>query len=210
MKLHDFKPAPNPRRVRMYLAEKGVEIPTVQIDIAGGQHLTDAYRQVNPHCMVPALELDDGTVITQSLAICTYIETMHPTPPLMGETAEEKAMVMMWYQHIELGGMNAVTEYLRNSNERFSNRALVGPTNYEQLPVLAERGQKRIEEFMALLNNRLAASPYVAGNRFTLADIAGYIVMDFARRAADFAPPDDAEALVRWYGEMAGRPSAEA
>lgn len=210
MKLHDFKPAPNPRRVRMYLAEKGVDIPTVQIDLAGGQHLTSEYRQVNPQCMVPALELDDGTVITQSLAICTYIEETHPTPPLMGETPEEKALVMMWYQHIELGGMNAVAEYLRNSNERFQDRALVGPVNYEQIQALAERGRQRIEEFMTLLNNRLTASPYVAGPRFTLADIAGYIVVDFARRAADFAPPEDAEALVRWYGEMAGRPSAQA
>lgn len=209
MKLHDFKPAPNPRRVRMFLAEKGVEIPTVQIDLTNAQHLSEEYRRINPQCMVPALELDDGTVITQSLAICTYIEETYPTPPLMGATPEEKAAVIMWYQHIELGGMNAVAEFLRNSNERFRNRALVGPVNYEQIPDLAERGRHRIAEFITSLNSRLESSPYIAGDRFTLADIAGYIVMDFARRAADFVPPENAEALVCWYAAMSDRPSAQ-
>lgn len=210
MKLHDFKPAPNPRRVRIYLAEKGVEIPAVQIDLARGQHLSEDYQRINPHCMVPALELDDGTIITQSLAICTYVEALYPQPPLMGETPAEQGKVIMWYQQIELAGMEAVTEYLRNSNERFQNRALVGPTNYEQIPALADRGRRRIEEFLWELNNRLAMSAYVAGPRFTLADIAAFIAVDFARRAADIAPPEGAEALARWYGEVSGRESAEA
>ena len=148
MKLFDFELAPNPRRVRMYLAEKGLQIPSVQINLRQGEQFHAEFKDENPSMIVPALALDDGTLITETMAICRYLEALHPTPPLFGSTPKEQAMVEMWSRRAELEGFMAVAEALRNSVERFKDRALPGPRNYAQIPALVERGKARAAGFL--------------------------------------------------------------
>jgi len=180
MKFYDCKTAPSPRRVRIFLAEKGIEIPTVQVDLRNGEQLSEAFRKINPRCTVPVLELDDGTCLTDSLAICHYLESRHPEPNLMGRDGREQALVMNWHEQVMTEGFLAAADALRNYARGFAGRALTGPSGYEQIPELAERGRARLEEFMGVLDGRLAESPYVALDRYSVADIGAYVCVDFA------------------------------
>ena len=137
MKFYDCATAPSPRRVRIFLAEKGITVPKVQIDLRNNEHLTPAFREINPEATVPVLELDNGTRITDAIGICVYFEAAHPQPPLMGESAEEKAVVTAWQRISERNGFYAVMEALRNSTPGLKSRALPGPDDYEQIPALA-------------------------------------------------------------------------
>ena len=144
MKFYDCATAPSPRRVRIFLAEKGIGVPTVQVDLRNGEHLQPAFRKINPDCTVPALELDNGTVINDAIAICHYFEELHPEPPLIGRTPEERAVTIAWNRRIERDGFYAVMEAFRNSTPGLKGRAIPGPDDYEQIPALAERGRARV------------------------------------------------------------------
>jgi glutathione S-transferase len=207
MKFYDCKTAPSPRRVRMFIAEKGIEIPTAQVDLRSEEQLTDAFRKINPRCTVPVLELDDGTCLSDTLAICHYLESQFPEPNLMGRDGREQALVMNWHEQILTEGFLAGAEALRNFAKGFENRALTGPASFRQIPELAERGRQRLELFMAVLDGRLGVSPYLALDRFTMADIGGYVVADFANWVK-LPVREQWPNVRRWLDEIAGRPSA--
>jgi glutathione S-transferase len=155
MKLYDFALAPNPRRVRMFLAEKGVEVPSVQVNTREREQFSGAFRAINPNCQVPALELDDGTIITESVAICRYFEETHPEPPLIGRDTVDRAIVEMWNRRVEFDGYLAVAEAVRNSLPMFEDRALSGvPGGVPQIPALAERGKATFGRFLTRIDDR--------------------------------------------------------
>ncbi|MDH3689048.1 MAG: glutathione S-transferase [Gammaproteobacteria bacterium] len=209
MKFYDCKTAPNPRRVRMFFAEKGLEVPTEQVDLRGGEHLRDEFKAKNPDCTVPMLELDDGTCISESMAICRYFEEVNPEPPLFGSTPTEKAQVEMWNRRFEHDGLFACAEAFRNSTPGFKSRAIPGPINFEQIPELAERGKARTQHFLEVLNDRLGESKFVAGDKFSVADITTLVSVDFAGWLK-FKPQEEHVHLKRWYEEVSNRPSASA
>jgi glutathione S-transferase len=209
MKVYDCKTAPSPRRVRIFLAEKGVEMPVVQVDLSSGEHLSEAFRKINPWCTVPVLALDDGTIISEVVAVCRYLEEAYPDPPLMGRDAKEKAVVAMWDHRFEIDGFLAVAEALRNASPRMQGRALPGPAEVAQIPALVERGKARVGRFFAALNERLGESEYVAGDQYTMADITAQVSVDFAAWIK-LSPGDEHPHLKRWHENVSRRDSAGA
>lgn len=209
MKFYDCATAPSPRRVRIFLAEKGIKIDTVQVDLRNNEHFTPAFRAINPDCTVPALQLDDGTVIADAVAICHYIEELHPDPPLIGTTPRERAVVIALNRQIERDGFLAAMDAFRNVAKGLKGRALPGPHDYEQIPELAERGRSRVEHFFHDIDGRLAGRDYVAGSRFTIADISALVMTELADRAK-LTVPDDCANLRRWHASVSARPSAKA
>jgi glutathione S-transferase len=204
--LYDCATAPSPRRARIFLAEKGVRHNTVAIDLRAGEQLGAAYRQINPQCTVPALRTEDGLVLTDNAAIAAYLGACFPAPALLGSTPEEKAEVASWNWRAEFEGLLAVAEALRNSSPAMANRALPGAVDYAQIPALAERGLARVGQFFDLLDARLAACPFVAGERFSVADITAVVAVDFARIVKQ-KPGAQHAALLRWRAALAERPS---
>lgn len=209
MKLYDCSTAPSPRRVRIFLAEKGLTLPTVQVDLRGGEQFAPAFRAMNPDCTVPVLALDSGAAITDIIAICRYIEELHPEPALMGRDAEERALIECWVRRIEWDGIYAIQEAFRNSMPGLEHRALPGPLPLEQIPALAERGRLRARHFLAWLDTRLADHAFVGGAAFTIADISAMVAVDFAARAK-LDPPEHLRHLRRWHQDVSSRPSAKA
>ncbi len=209
MKLYDCATAPSPRRVRIFLAEKGISLPTVQIDLRNGEQFTPAFRAINPDCTVPVLELDSGTVITDIIAICRYLEELYPNPPLMGRNAEEKAIMECWLRRIEWDGFYVAMEVFRNSTPGFKGRVLPGPEPYEQIPALAERGRLRIQHFFGWLDARLANHEFICGPSFTVADISGMVAIDFSGWAKLKAPGHRTH-VHRWHATVSARHSAKA
>ena len=206
MKLYDCTTAPSPRRARIFIAEKGLDIGFRQVDLAAGEQLGEDYLAKVPTGMVPALELDDGTVITENLAIAWYLERAHPEPPLMGTTPKETARVMEWDQRLTLGALLACAEMLRNSSPRMKGRALPGPDNFEQIPALAERGRARIAKFWDVFDAHLSEHEYVAGERFSYADITGTVCVDFSGWIKA-SPLESHPNIARWHAGMKARPS---
>jgi glutathione S-transferase len=210
MQYYDYRNAPSPRKVRLFIAEKGIEVPTVQVDLrAREQHRPD-FLAKNPSGAVPMLELDDGTCICESLAICHYLEQRFPKPNLLGVDAREQALVLMWNDVQTFEGYLGVQEVLRNEHAAFKDRALGGPVPYAQIPALAERGRQRSEVFFDRLEKRLAESPFVASARFTYADIVGYVYLGFAVRSLGYDPAEKRPALKRWSETVADRPAIKA
>ena len=209
MKFYDCTTAPSPRRVRIFLAEKGITVPTVQVDLRNNEQLTAEFRAINPDATVPSLELDDGTRINDAVGICVYFEALHPRPALMGETAEEKALVASWQRQVERNGFYAVMEAFRNATPGLKGRALPGPHDYEQIPALAERGRLRVQHFYEQMDAQLAQSEFIAGPRYSIADITALITIDFAARAKMPIPADCAH-VQRWHTQVSARPSAKA
>ncbi len=209
MKFYDCATAPSPRRVRIFAAEKGIELDTVQVDLRNGEQLGEAFRKINPDCAVPALELEDGTCLSEVLAICSYLEDTHPEPPLFGKTPAERAEVLMWNTKIEQQGLQGVMEGFRNFSKGFKDRALPGPDNYAQIPELAERGRVRLQRFYERLDEHLAGRETIAGDSYSIADISALVMVDFAA-AIKVPVPDDAVELKRWYAGASSRPSARA
>ena len=159
---------------------------------------------------MPVLELDDGTCLTESLAICHYLERMYPSPNLMGEDPKEQALVLMWVDSQTLEGYLGLQEALRNGYEAFRGRALGGPVSYEQIPALAERGRRRAEVYFDKLETRLGESAYLASDRYTYADIVGYVYLRFAERALKGANPLEGRPALRdWHGRIASRPAVQ-
>ena len=207
MKLYYFPGAPSPRKVGVVVAEKGLEIPTVKLNLRAGEHLTEEFAAVNPGVTLPALKLDDGTCITESLAIAYYLEQLQPEPNLMGRDAREQALVLMWHDIATLEGYLALQERFRNSDVFPAGRALPGPTSYERIPALVERGDKRIKGFFDKIDRRLAESEYLAGDRYTYADIAAYVYRWFAHWVTKDDPAEHREHLRRWTEAIAVRPA---
>jgi glutathione S-transferase len=209
MKLYDYAPAPSPRRVRIFLAEKGIAVPTVQVDLRNGEQFTDGFRAINPDCTVPVLELDDGTRITDAVGICVYFEAVRPTPPLMGSDPSSKALITAAQRRAERDGFYAVMEAFRNSTPGMKGRSIPGPDGYEQIPALAERGRARVKRFFAAMEAELAGRAFVCGPDYSIADITALVTVDFAKWIK-LTIPEQSVNLRRWYGEVSARPSAKA
>ncbi len=207
MKLYIWKIAPNPRRVCMYLIEKGIEVPMEDAGVPGKPYLDPAFLEKAPHRRVPVLELDDGTLISEAMAICRYFEAQHPDPPLMGADPRETALVEMWERMSEQEGLLAVAEAFRNAKRAFTGRALPGiAEEVVQIPALVERGKRRAELYFDKLNARLGEARYLAGERFTVADITAYCTIDMSK-FVDMGVPGHCRCLARWYAEVAERES---
>lgn len=208
MKLYTWGPAPNPRRVRVFLAEKGL---TLEIeDVGAGAALKPEFLARNPHKMVPVLELDDGTLLGEAAAICRYLEALHPEPPLFGRDPKEAALIDMWERKCEFEGMQAGAEVFRNALPVFAERGMGGyGVAIPQIPALIERGTLRVHHFCRKLDAELAQRQFIAGDRFSMADITGLCGLDFAKRAR-VSIPEDCTHLLRWHAEVSARPSAKA
>lgn len=194
----------------MFLAEKGVDIPSVQVNTREREQFSEAFKAVNPRCIVPALELDDGTVIVESVAICRYIEEVHPTPPLFGRDAKEKALVEMWNRHAEFDCVGAAGDMVRNSAPMFEDRGLAGlPGGVPQIPALVDRGRQTMDRFLILLNDHLKNNAFLAGDSFSVADITAFIAVEFSQRA-NYEVPSGLESVKRWHNIVNERPSAKA
>jgi glutathione S-transferase len=203
MKLYDSLRAPNPRRVRWVMAEKGVtDIEIVQVGIMAGEHRTPEYRaRVGlPH--VPALELDDGTCISESLAICRYLEALYPEPNLFGRDAKDQALVEMWTRRCEFYMANPMMLVVRHSLPALA--ALEA-----QSPEVAEMNRTTAEKFMRTLDRRLAEHEWIVGDRFTIADIVAVVGLEFARLIR-YQPPEEHAQLGRWLEACRARPAAQA
>ena len=203
MKLYDAGRAPNPRRVRVFLAEKGVTVPIVSIDLARLEHKAPAYVAVNPLQRTPALELDDGTVISESIAICRYFEELHPEPPLFGTAPLDKARIEMWQRRLEFGLLGTVAAVFRHLQPAMAEMEV------PQVAAWGETNKPRVIEFLRFLDDELADRRFIAGDRFSVADITGLVGLDFMK-PAKLSLPDELANVRRWHAELAARPSAQA
>ena len=203
MKLYDGGRAPNPRRVRIFLAEKGINIPMEQVDIATHQHRADAYTAINPMQRLPALLIDDGTAIAESIAICRYFEGLDPDPPLFGRGSLECALVEMWNRRAELHLFLPVTAVFQHLHPFM--KTLIDP----QVPAWGEANKPRIAEFLTFLDGELKNRTYVAGENFSVADITALVAVDFMK-VSKLSVPDGLAHLRRWHQAMSARPSAAA
>jgi glutathione S-transferase len=203
MKLYDAGRAPNPRRVRIFLAEKGVSVPLVPVDLNGLEQRAPAFVAVNPMKQTPALEFDDGTVLTESVAICRYFEELHPEPPLFGTSPLERATTEMWQRRIEFGLLGPVAAVFRHLHPAMA--VMEAP----QVPAWGETNKPKVMEFLSLLDRHLAGSEFIAGSRFSIADITGLVGVDFMK-PAKLAIPEQFGHVRRWHQMVAARPSASA
>jgi glutathione S-transferase len=202
MRLYDGGRAPNPRRVRIFLAEKGMQVPVEHIDLASLQHKSAEFTALNPLQRVPVLVLDDGTVITESIAICRYFEGLRPEPPLFGRGAAEEALVEMWNRRVELNLYSAVSAVFRHTHPAMKEME-------SQVPEWGEANRPRVFEFLGLLDRELKDRMFVAGDHYTVADITALVAVDFMR-PAKLTMPEEFVNLRRWHGQVGERPSASA
>jgi glutathione S-transferase len=209
MKFYDCKTAPSPRRVRMFLAEKGLAIETIQVDLRAGEHLGAAFRAINPYCTVPVLALDDGARLFSTAGIWRYLEARFPDPPLMGASPAEQGRVADLQWRIECDFFLAVAEALRNSAPGMKGRAVTGAASVDQIPALAERGRARVGRFLDGIDDFVGDGPFLAGQRLSVADIDLFIGVEFAKWIKLEMPAGAARAR-RWHAAMAARPSAAA
>ena len=210
LKLYQSAGSPNSRRVRIFLAEKGLKLTLVPVDLGKGEQRSDKYRLINPREMVPTLVLDDGTAIGEVLAIWRYLEETYPSKPLLGATPTEKALVTMWDRRAELEGFAAVMEGVRNAAAGLKSRAIAGPHDYEQIPALVDRSKLRVANFLSDLDARLTDSPFVASEQYSVADITALVTIDFAAKALGISPLENHRGLRHWYSAVSSRPSVSA
>ena len=203
MKLYDGGRAPNPRRVRIFLAEKGIKVPTEQIDLGQLQQRSAAYTAINPMQRVPALVLDNGTVIAESIAICRYFEAVQPDPPLFGRGALETAMVEMWNRRAEFHLFLPVASVFQHLHPAM--KVMVDP----QVAAWGEANRPRVFDFLNFLDGELKDRPFVAGRGYSVADITALVAVDFMR-VSKMAVPDDLANVRRWHAAVSARPSAAA
>lgn len=203
MKLYDGGRAPNPRRVRVFLAEKGVEIDLVPIDMGQMGHRSAEVSALNPLQRLPVLLLDDGTALSESVAICRYIEELHPDPPLMGVDALDRAIVEMWNRRVEMHFLASVAAAFRHTHPAMKEWEV------PQLPDWGEANRPKAIAFLDMLDKELADREFIAGDRFTIADITAMIGMDFMKPAR-IERPEHLTHAMRWYQAVKARPSAEA
>jgi glutathione S-transferase len=203
MKLYDSKMAPNPRRTRIFLAEKGISVPTEQVDMMAMQHKTPEYTALNPLQRMPALMLDDGAVITESIAICRYFEALQPEPPLFGEGAKDIGLVEMWNRRCELNLLFPVAQVFRHSHPAMKELEV------PQVQAWADANRPRVAEFLAILDGQLKNHAFVAGDRFTVADITALCAIDFMKPSR-IPVPEGFDSLLRWREAVSARPSVKA
>lgn len=204
--LYDFPRAPSPRRARILLAEKGIAHETQVVDLSTAEQLSDAYRAINPACTVPALKLDDGTILPDNAAIAAWAEAMQPEPALLGRTPLEKAEVASWNAKIEMECFMAIAEAMRNSAPAMKDRALPGTNNYAQIPELAARGRERLAHFMERFERHMTGREWVATAHFSQADITAAVALDFAR-VLKVDAYTAAPATKAWRERLAQRPA---
>jgi glutathione S-transferase len=202
MKLYDFVGAPNPKKVRVYLAEKGITVPIEPVDIITGKNRTPEFLRKNPLGGLPVLELDDGSCLTESLAIIEYFEELHPTPPMIGTTPLERARVRRLERICELGVLSNVATIFQNTSPFFAARL-------KQSPDAAEAAQTRLSGNLKVLNQEIGAKPFVAGERPTIADCTLLAALNFADFAGIPLNPEFAN-VTRWYDAFKQRPSVSA
>ena len=203
---YDFQRAPSPRRARIVLAEKGIACDVRQVDLGSGEQLSDAYRAINPACTVPALVLDDGTVLTDNAGIAAWAEAVQPDLPLLGTTAIDKAAVASWNSKIEGECFMAIAEVLRNTSKGMVDRALPGPNDFAQIPELAERGRARLLQFLDRFEAHMQGRDWVATDTFSLADITAGVALDFAGWVK-VDVNESRPAIAAWRARLAQRPS---
>lgn len=203
---YDCATAPSPRRARIVLAEKRVEHTRVEIDLRNGEHFSEAFRAVNPNCTVPVLVTPDGETLADNASIARWLEEMYPDPPLFGVDALDRARVAEWLWRAEFEGLMAIMEVLRNSSKALEGRALPGPHPVAQIPELAERGRERAHRFFDVLNARAAETPWLAGQSFSVADIAAFVFVEFAAWVK-LSPEPGHTALATWLSAVRARPS---
>ncbi len=202
MKIYDSRTAPNPRRVRIFLAEKGIHVPYEEVDIVKGVNRSPEFRKKNPLGVLPVLELDDGSCIAESVAICRYFEEVQPEPPLMGTDATDRARVEMWQRRMEFEIFLPIVMVFRNIHPFFAGRI-------EQVPEWGEVNRRIANTRMAWLDEELADREFIAGVRYTIADITALCGIDFGRVSNLRIAPEH-QNLARWYAAVAARPSAKA
>ena len=200
MILHESAPAPNPRRVRIFLNEKGIDIATEQIDIMKGEHKKDDYKKMSPLSQVPTLELDDGTYITESIAICRYFEALHPEPNLLGKDPKEIAIVEMWQRRIELLLMMGIANTYRHGHP-----AMAALEN--QVKEWSEASRPRVIKMLHWFDKQMENKEYICLDRYTIADISALVCFDFAKWP-QIDIPDDCKNLKSYYERLNSRPSA--
>ncbi len=171
MKLYTYDPAPNPMRLGLFMKHKGIELDTQQVDLMSGEQLGEEYLSIVPDGTVPALVLDDGTVLSEVIGICAYLEALYPEKPLMGTTPAEKGQVLGWSHHLFNTLVIAIAEVFRNGSPAFENRALPGPLDLAQIPELVERGHKRLDFGWSHMDKVLEGKTWLAGDNISLADI---------------------------------------
>lgn len=203
MRIIETKRAPNPRRVRIFLAEKGVTVPFEERDLMTGSLKTEEFSAANPWQQVPVLVFDDGRRLCESVAICRYFEELQPDPPLMGAGPVGRAETEMWQRRVELGLFNRVTQVFRHLNPKMAHLEM------PQVREWGEANKAKADAELRHLDKRLAETPYIAGGTFTIADITALVAIDFMKPAR-LVVPADLMNLKRWYGEISGRPSASA
>jgi glutathione S-transferase len=203
MKLYDSKMAPNPRRTRIFLAEKGISLPTEQVDMMKMEHKTPEYTALNPLQRMPVLVLDDGTAIAESVAICRYFEVLQPEPPLFGVGAKEIALTEMWNRRAEINFFANVAAVFRHLHPAMKELEV------PQVPAYAEASRPRVYSFLELLDKELASREFVAGDRFSMADITALVSVDFMKPSR-LAMPDDLANVKRWHAAVSARPSSKA
>ena len=208
MKFFDCKTAPSPRRVRIFIAEKDIAVEIILVDLRSKEQLGVEFKTINPHCTVPVLELDDGARLTTTAGIWRYLEATYPDPPLMGETPQQRGVIADLQWHIEMNGFMAMAEFLRNSAPAMKGRALTGPHDYDQIPELADRGKLRVQRFLEEIDQVIGDKPYVAGDRFSVADIDLLVLIDFSAWRK-LSLPAGATNARRWYEAVRARPSAQ-
>jgi glutathione S-transferase len=202
MKIHESRNAPNPRRVRIFLAEKGIQVPYEEVDIVKRVNRDEEFRRKNPLGTVPVLELDDGTFISESVAICRYFEEIHPEPPLFGSDAKQRALVEMWNRRMEFNLLQPIADSFRQHHDFFKGRI-------RQLPAYAEVQRLNAEDGLTWLDRELSARRFIAGDQFSIADITAVVSIDFGRVSKIAIKPDQTN-LARWHAEVSARPSAKA
>jgi glutathione S-transferase len=203
MKIYDFAFAPNPRRLRIFVAEKGLKIPMEQVDLLSGQNRTPAMLAKNPAGGLPVLELDDGTCLAESVAICRYLEGLHPEPNMMGKDTKEQAHIEMWNRRVELGLFAAAGRAFQHTNELFKGRI-------KQFADYGASQQEATKEQMKWLDAQIGNKPFIAGDRYTIADITALVGVDFAAQMAGVPIDPALKNLTRWHQAVSSRPSAKA
>jgi glutathione S-transferase len=202
MKIHESRNAPNPRRVRVFLAEKGIQVPYEEVDIGKAVNRGEEFRKKNPLSTVPVLELDDGTFISESVAICRYFEELQPQPPLFGADAKQRALVEMWNRRMEFNILQPIADAFRQRHDFFKGRI-------RQLAEYAEVQRLNAEDGLDWLDRELAARHFIAGEQFSIADITAVVAIDFGRVSKIAIKPDQLN-LARWHAEVSARPSTKA
>jgi glutathione S-transferase len=198
MKLYTCDPAPNPLRLKRFMDYKGITLDTTQIDLASEEQLGDAYRAIVPEATVPALILDDGTVLSAVIAIVHYLELLFPEKPLLGVTAEQKATILNWNHRIFGEVFGPIADVFRNGHPKYAGRALPGPADVAQIPELVERGSQRLQDAFVMLNSVLSQQPFLAGETLSFADIDLLVAIDFAKWGARTSPDASLEHVQRW------------